>query len=88
MTPPWRARLATTIAAWMAAFGVVTALLSVLGDELGSLPLAIRALIISGVVVTMMTTVVMPALSVAIGRSLGDSKRERSPAVSPRTGRR
>jgi uncharacterized membrane protein len=88
MTPPWRARLATTIAAWMAAFGVVTALLSVLGDELGSLPLAIRALIISGVVVTMMTTVVMPALSVAIARSLGHSTRERSPAVSPRTGRR
>jgi uncharacterized membrane protein len=87
MTPPWRARLATTIAAWMAAFGVVTALLSVLGDELGSLPLAIRALIISGVVVTIMTTIVMPALNLAVRRWLAGTTPERSPAVGQPTGR-
>jgi uncharacterized membrane protein len=86
-SPPWRARLATTLAAWMAAFGVVMALLSALGDELGSLPLAIRALIISGAVVTIRTTVVMPALSVTVRRWLAGSTREPSPAVGQRTGR-
>jgi antibiotic biosynthesis monooxygenase (ABM) superfamily enzyme len=58
---PLLARLATTLAAWLVAFLLVLALLSVLGDELGSLPLAVRALVISGVVVTMMTGLVMPA---------------------------
>jgi antibiotic biosynthesis monooxygenase (ABM) superfamily enzyme len=83
----WPARLATTLAAWIAAFLIVMALLSVLRDELASLPLAIRALVISGVVVTAMTTVVMPVLSVAVGRWLTDSTRERSPTAARRTGR-
>jgi hypothetical protein len=51
---------------------------------LASLPLAIRALVISGVVVTAMTTVVMPALSVAVGRWPTDSTRERSPTAAAR----
>ena len=67
---PWQARLATTLAAWLVAYLLVLALLSILGDELGSLPLAVRALVISGVLVTAMTTVVMPALSVAVNRWL------------------
>jgi uncharacterized membrane protein len=87
IAPPWRARLATRLAAWMAAFVVVMALLSVLGDELDSLPLAIRALIISGVVVTIMTTVVMPALGVAVRRWPAGTTRDRSPTVGQPTGR-
>jgi uncharacterized membrane protein len=86
-TPPWRARLATTLAAWMAAFGVVMTLLSLLGDELGSLPLAIRALILSGAVVTIMTTVVMPTLEAVVRRRLAGPTPERSPALGPRTSR-
>jgi antibiotic biosynthesis monooxygenase (ABM) superfamily enzyme len=78
----WSARLATTLAAWMTAFLIVTALLSVLGDELASQPLAIRALVISGVVVTAMTTVVMPALNVVVGRWLTHSSRERTPTTA------
>jgi hypothetical protein len=70
--------LATTLAAWLAAFLLVLALLSILGDELSSLPLAVRALAISGVQVTIMTTAVMPALNVAVGRWLAGSTRERS----------
>lgn len=66
--PPWRVRLAMTLVAWLVAFGLVTTLLSVFGDQLGSLPLALRALVISGVLVTVMSTVVMPALGVAAGR--------------------
>jgi hypothetical protein len=56
----------TTVAAWVVAFLVVTALLTVFGDELGSLPLALRALVISGVLVALMVNLVMPASSVAI----------------------
>ena len=70
---PWLIRLVTTLAAWLAAYLLVLALLSVLGDQLGSLPLAVRALVISGVLVTVMTTLVMPALSVAVNRWLAAS---------------
>jgi antibiotic biosynthesis monooxygenase (ABM) superfamily enzyme len=44
---PWLARLASTLAAWLAAYLLVLALLSALGDQLGSLPLAVRALVIA-----------------------------------------
>jgi antibiotic biosynthesis monooxygenase (ABM) superfamily enzyme len=66
----WRGKLVTMLAAWMAAFLIVTALLSFFGDQLGSLPLALRALVISGVLMTTMTTVVMPVLSAAVERWL------------------
>jgi antibiotic biosynthesis monooxygenase (ABM) superfamily enzyme len=66
--PPWRVRLAMTLVAWLVAFGLVMTLLSVFGDQLNSLPLALRALVISGVLVTVMTQVVMPALGVAASR--------------------
>jgi antibiotic biosynthesis monooxygenase (ABM) superfamily enzyme len=56
----WRALLATTLGAWLVAFAIIMILLSVLGDEVASLPLAIRALAMSGLLVTIMTTVVMP----------------------------
>ena len=58
----WLVRLSTTLAAWLVAWVVVVALLSVLGDELGSLPLALRALAISGVLVALMANLVMPLL--------------------------
>jgi antibiotic biosynthesis monooxygenase (ABM) superfamily enzyme len=44
--------------AWL----VVLVLLSVLGDQLGSLPLSLRALAISGVLVVLMANLVMPLL--------------------------
>jgi uncharacterized membrane protein len=68
--PRWRARLVTTLAAWLVAFLLVTALLAFFGHELNSLPLAPRALAMSGVLMTVMTTLVMPALSVAVRRWL------------------
>jgi antibiotic biosynthesis monooxygenase (ABM) superfamily enzyme len=64
----WQAAVATTVAAWLVAFGVVTALLTVFGDELATLPLALRALLISGVLVGLMVNLVMPVLSVAVAR--------------------
>jgi uncharacterized membrane protein len=66
-----QARAVTTLAAWLVAFLLVTALLAFFGHELSSLPLALRALVMSGVLMTVMTTLVMPALSVAVGRWLG-----------------
>jgi hypothetical protein len=60
-----------TLGAWMVAFLVVLALLTLLGDELKSLPLALRALVISGVVVSLMANLVMPVLDVAVARALG-----------------
>ena len=62
--------LLMTLGAWLVAFVVVLALLTLLGDELKSLPLAVRALVISGVVVSLMANLVMPLLNLAIMRWL------------------
>jgi antibiotic biosynthesis monooxygenase (ABM) superfamily enzyme len=64
------AQMVITLCAWLVAFVVVLALLTVLGDELESLPLALRALVISGVLVFLMVNLVMPLLSVAVKRWL------------------
>jgi antibiotic biosynthesis monooxygenase (ABM) superfamily enzyme len=64
------AKVATTIAAWLVAFLVVTTLLSLFGDQLAALPLAVRALIMSGVLVTLMVNLAMPVVGLGIGRVL------------------
>ena len=66
----WQVSLGTTIAAWLVAWAVVVALLSLLGDELGSLPLALRALVMSGLLVALMAHLVMPVLGRLVGRWL------------------
>jgi antibiotic biosynthesis monooxygenase (ABM) superfamily enzyme len=71
--------VATTLGAWLVAFGVVTALLSVFGDELASLSLAPRALLISGVLVALMVNLVMPVLGVAVARLVPGTPRTRAP---------
>jgi antibiotic biosynthesis monooxygenase (ABM) superfamily enzyme len=63
-------RLTTTLAAWLVAWVVVLALFLVLGDQLASLPLALRALAISGVLVALMANLVMPLLARLAGRWL------------------
>jgi antibiotic biosynthesis monooxygenase (ABM) superfamily enzyme len=57
-----------TLIAWLAAFLLVTTLLSAFGRQLGSLPLAVRALVMSGVLVSFMTLLVQPALGAAAAR--------------------
>jgi hypothetical protein len=64
----WLAAVATTLAAWLVAFSIVTTLLTLFGDELAALPLALRALVISGAIVALMVNLVMPVLSVAVAR--------------------
>jgi antibiotic biosynthesis monooxygenase (ABM) superfamily enzyme len=58
----WLVRLTTTLAAWLVAWLVVVARLSVVGHQLGELPLTLRALAISGVLVALMANLVMPLL--------------------------
>lgn len=67
---PRLAKVLMTLGAWLVAFVIVLALLTLLGDELKSLPLALRALLISGVLVSLMVNLVMPVLSMAIARWL------------------
>jgi antibiotic biosynthesis monooxygenase (ABM) superfamily enzyme len=63
-----RTALVMTLTTWIVAFGIVTALLSLFGRELMSLPLAPRAAVISGVMVTLMVNVAMPRLRAVIAR--------------------
>jgi antibiotic biosynthesis monooxygenase (ABM) superfamily enzyme len=77
----WLARLVMTLFAWLAAFLIATALLRLFGDELGSLPLALRALVISGVLVALMANLVMPALSAAIARWMSGSPQAQGTGV-------
>lgn len=56
------ARLAITLFGWAAAFLIVTTILASFGPQLNSLPLPLRALTISGVLVVLMTNVVTPGL--------------------------
>lgn len=79
----WLVRAATTLAVWVVAFGVVTALLTLFRAELGSLPLALRALVLSGVLAALMANLVMPMLSVAAARWLAS----RAAAAPPGKGR-
>ena len=67
-----------TLVVWLVAFAIVTTLLSVFGRQLGSLPLAIRALVISGVLVTVMTRLVMPAFDAVARRWLTRPSRRRA----------
>jgi antibiotic biosynthesis monooxygenase (ABM) superfamily enzyme len=95
--PRWLVPVATTMGAWLVAFLVVTALLTAFADELASLPLALRALLISGVLVALMVNLVMPLLSGALARWLAgpppttagataqDQVRRREPFLSPRS---
>jgi antibiotic biosynthesis monooxygenase (ABM) superfamily enzyme len=67
-TRRWLAPVTTTLAAWLVAFAVVMSLFSLLGDELAALPLAPRALVISGVLVALMVNLVMPVVNVGVAR--------------------
>jgi antibiotic biosynthesis monooxygenase (ABM) superfamily enzyme len=83
--PSWRVKLLMTLAAWLVAFAIVTALLSVFGHQLAALPLAVRALVISGVLVTVMTRLALPAFDIAAARWRAGRHHKRSPAPQQST---
>ncbi len=66
----WRAQATVTLTAWLIAFLVVMAVSTLFDDELASLPLALRALVLSGVLVAIMVNLVMPLLSAALSKRL------------------
>jgi antibiotic biosynthesis monooxygenase (ABM) superfamily enzyme len=66
LAPSWLVRLLSTLAAWLIAFLVVWTLLTVFADELKTLPLPLRALVISGILVSLMVNLVMPLLSLMV----------------------
>jgi antibiotic biosynthesis monooxygenase (ABM) superfamily enzyme len=68
---PWRVKFATNLGAWLVAWATVFGLLAAFGGQLASLPLAIRALVISGVLVAIMTNLVMPFLGRLVRRWVG-----------------
>lgn len=64
----WTARLAITLTAWAIAFAVVNALLTLFSEQLNAMSPALRALVISGVLVGLMVNVVMPVVSVRVAQ--------------------
>jgi hypothetical protein len=66
----WLVAAVTTLPAWFVAFLVVMALLTLFRTQLASLPVELRALVISGVLVTLMVNVIMPVLGGAVVRML------------------
>jgi antibiotic biosynthesis monooxygenase (ABM) superfamily enzyme len=66
--PTLAMRLAVVLAAWLAALLLVMTILSVFKHQLATLPLAVRALVISGPQVVVMSLFVMPALNEAAAR--------------------
>jgi hypothetical protein len=74
-----------TLAAWLVAWLVVAGLLTFFGKQLGSLPIGVRALVMSGLLVALMVNPVMPAVSAAIARFESRRPRPRLPAGRLRT---
>jgi antibiotic biosynthesis monooxygenase (ABM) superfamily enzyme len=66
----WQAQAVMTLAAWLVAFLAVLVLSTAFGHELGSLPLPLRALVLSGVLVALMVNLVMPVVSHAVAARL------------------
>ncbi len=58
-----RGRIALVLLGWLGAFLIVMILFLLFGKRLQELPLAVRALVISGVLTVSMTQVVMPFIS-------------------------
>jgi len=66
----WQAQAVMTLAAWLVAFLTVLVVSTAFGHELGSLPLPLRALVLSGILVALMVNLVMPVVSVAVAARL------------------
>ncbi len=82
-TRRWTARLATTLAAWLVAFAVVTSLLNLFGDQLAAMSPELRALTISGTLVVLMVNVVMPFIGPRVARLVSAPRERRAPETAP-----
>ncbi len=79
-----KARVTFVLLAWLAAFIIVMALLLAV-PNLSDLPLALRALTISGVLVVTMTQIAIPLINRFL-RSIGRSAAERQRSDAGATG--
>lgn len=61
-------RIVITLAAWVAAYLLVTLVFVVGGDRLAGAPAPVRFLVVSGVLVIVMVNVLMPFLGRTVGR--------------------
>jgi antibiotic biosynthesis monooxygenase (ABM) superfamily enzyme len=61
-------RVVTTLAAWLAAYAVVTVVVTLGGAPLAAAPAAVRTLVISGALVIIMLNVLMPVLGGLVAR--------------------
>jgi hypothetical protein len=61
-------RIVITLAAWVAAYLLVTLVFVVGGDQLAGAPAPVRFLVVSGVLVIVMVNVLMPFLGRTVGR--------------------
>jgi antibiotic biosynthesis monooxygenase (ABM) superfamily enzyme len=70
LTPKHRLarRAATTLAAWLAAYGIVSLVTTAGGDWLAAAPAALRTLVMSGVLVITMVNLLMPTIGKLITR--------------------
>jgi antibiotic biosynthesis monooxygenase (ABM) superfamily enzyme len=55
-------RVAFVLLCWVAAFAIVMALFGVFGGQLDAMPLAVRALVVSGVLALVMTQAAIPLI--------------------------
>lgn len=69
----WQKHVLSTLLGWAAAFGVVFGLQLLIGEWLQTLPDAVHILILTGVLVTVMGNMVMPAVNKLIV-SIGGGK--------------
>ena len=77
--PRWLAPVVMTLSAWLVAWLVVVGLLTYFGKQLASLPIGVRALVMSGLLVALMVNLVMPVLGAALARLLARPPRPRLP---------
>jgi len=69
------AKAALILLTWLAAFLIVMGLFVFFGEQLGSLSLPLRVLVLTGVLVALMTQVVMPGLNRMFASFLSRGKR-------------
>lgn len=69
----WQQHILSTLLGWVAAFAVVFSLQLLVGGWLQTLPDAVHILILTGVLVTVMGNIIMPAINKLIA-SIGGGK--------------
>jgi len=76
-------RLTFLLLAWVAAWAILMIIFLAAGEPLARLPLALRVLLISGVLVVSMTQLVIPFIQRILRRPGGSQTRNEGPGTIP-----